>query len=172
MTEAEIQETVMEQASSTFKLLPDEAERVMANTFRIAAAHNLGIIVFDEMAGREVVSVMISQNTPLPFEFTDSFGTHGDFQDSAMIRVVQGESDDPAACTLLGDGVIKFPQAVPKDTEVAITFRLGEDGTLQVSSVQPQTGTTNDFTIDNVESMGAEDRAAAEAQVGALKFRG
>ena len=54
------------------------------------------------LTGRRRNHILIPKNTPLPHTVTKVFKTQKEGQNSVVIRVVEGESERPEACTLVG----------------------------------------------------------------------
>ncbi|HEV3003805.1 MAG TPA: Hsp70 family protein, partial [Pirellulales bacterium] len=59
--------------------------------------------------------------------------TQSDGQDSVLVRIVEGESPSPEACTPIGTCVIRdLPKGLPARSPVEVEFRYAADGRLTV----------------------------------------
>jgi molecular chaperone DnaK len=69
----------------------------------------------------------------LPAVVEKFFQTKSDGQESILIKIVEGESENPEECSQVGKCVIKnLPPNLPARTPVGIRFQYGEDGRLSV----------------------------------------
>lgn len=100
-------------------------------------AHSLGVVVRASREHRIVNSQIIPRNTPLPTTRTKVFGTEAADQWIVRLRIVEGESRDPAGCTQIGECVIRnLPAGLPQGTPVEVTFRYDTSGRLHVKAVE------------------------------------
>ena len=124
-----------------------------------------GVVVVDARE-QECVEHLIAGNTPLPAEhFETGFGTHSENQRSVHLRVVEqaGEipSRDLSDNRLIGDGEITdLPQPLPARSPIHIRFRLREDGTLDVTGVEPRSKRDVTFQI-NVDGVLSDEQVAS-----------
>jgi molecular chaperone DnaK len=100
-------------------------------------AHGLGVVVRSSRENRVVHSRLIPRNTPLPSTRTKVFGTEVADQTTVRLRIVEGESRDPGACTQIGECVIhNLPPGLPQGSPVEVTFRYDQSGRLHVKAVE------------------------------------
>jgi molecular chaperone DnaK len=98
-------------------------------------SHSLGIIVTDEVLRVRRNEVLIPRNTPLPCSMTRMFKTLHANQTRVSIRVVEGESERPDACSAVGVCTIdKLPANLPQGTPVHVTYAYQENGQLDVTA--------------------------------------
>ena len=58
-----------------------------------------------------------------------------------VIKILEGESEDPDDCTEIGTCIISdLPANRPKGSKVAVTYKYGEDGRIEVVAKDYQTG--------------------------------
>ena len=96
-------------------------------------SHSLGIIGIDTVNRRRVNSILIPKNTPLPHSVSRTFKTYKDSQKSIRIQVLEGESEIPEACTLVGECVIRdLPPNLPAGWPISVAFAYSEDSRLRV----------------------------------------
>lgn len=112
-------------------------------------AHSLGVVVRASRENRIVNSQIIPRNTPLPTTRTRVFGTEAPDQWIVRLRIVEGESREPSACTQIGECVIRnLPQGLPQGAPVEVTFRYDTSGRLHVKAVELTRQTTAETQIE------------------------
>ena len=101
-------------------------------------SHSLGVIVRSLRENRRIVnSIVIQANTPLPTSRSKLFGTEAPNQRIVRLRVVEGESRDPRACTQIGECAIRdLPKGLPQGSPVEVTFRYDKSGRIHVQAVE------------------------------------
>ena len=127
--------------------------------------HTLGIEVLGVLQGftsPHCFSSIIQRNTPLPASRSEMYSTHYDGQDSAIIRVFQGENEDARHNAYVGEFVIDGLANVTRGNEVLVRFDLDLDGILKVTATERNTGLEKQLTVDNtVSQFRATNRAEA-----------
>jgi molecular chaperone DnaK len=104
-------------------------------TFQVtnASSHSLGIEGVDPTTQRRRNAILIPRNTPLPARVTDRFVTRKPNQTSIVIKVLEGESTDPDACTLIGcTSIRQLPPGLPAEWPVEITYEYAANGRLSI----------------------------------------
>jgi molecular chaperone DnaK (HSP70) len=87
------------------------------------------------------VEVLVSKNSPLPIEKQHQFTTSADFQDRAIIKVVEGESNRAEENHMLGEvELVDMRKAVRGEIKIEVIFEITVDGILQVSARNLETG--------------------------------
>jgi molecular chaperone DnaK len=108
-----------------------------SGSFRIANvnSHSLGIVGLDGSSGKRRNKILIPKNTPLPHTVTRTFKTLKPNQRRVTVRVVEGESDDPDECFLIGTcRVTDLPPGLPAGWPVHVSYSYQENGRLQVAA--------------------------------------
>ena len=96
-------------------------------------SHTLGLIANEVDTGKPKVVPLIPRNTPLPSVARKVFKTHKVDQESILVKIVEGESLDPAACSHLGRCAIwDLPERLPIGTPIEVKFGYEENGRLRV----------------------------------------
>jgi molecular chaperone DnaK len=129
-------------------------------------SHSLGIVGVRKADGKVVAHKMIPKNTPIPVEITKPFGTEKANQSSVLIKVVEGESDNPEDCTEIGTCEIKdLPGGRPAGSLIDVTYAYGADGRLQVTGKDRTSG--KEAKVEIVRATGMDDKEikAATADV-------
>src|SRR5262249_4922925 len=115
-------------------------------------SHSLGIVGVDPKSGQRRNQILIPKNTPLPHTVTKVFKTNKPNQPSVVIRVVEGESERPEACSDVGVCTIHgLPANLPAGWPVLVSYSYESSGRLRVSGkLQGQaTGVTTEFVRSN-----------------------
>jgi len=125
------------------------------------ATHTLGIEALSgSLFNPELKYVpILRRNAPLPAKYDEVFHTVSDDQESVVIRVFQGESDQLSRNLLIGKFELEgLNAAKDADGEILVKFELTLDGTLQVTATERKTGVSQGLKIENALSqMGQAD---------------
>jgi len=98
-------------------------------------SHSLGIVGVDTRLRRRINKILIPKNSPLPASKTRRFKTAKENQRSLLIRVVEGENEQPEACSQVGSFVIRdLPKGLPKGWPIEVSYRYDGSGCLKVSA--------------------------------------
>ncbi len=124
-------------------------------------SHSLGIVTVAQ-DGKKKNLIMIREQTPLPAQITKMFGTFMDNQVSVEIKILEGENEDPDDCTEIGTCIISdLPANRPKGSKVAVTYKYGEDGRIEVLAKDHQSGQEAHTEIKR-EGVGFSDEQITE----------
>ena len=96
--------------------------------------------------------MLIPKNTPLPCSVTKAFKTLRAGQQVVSVRVVEGESERPEACTEVGVvTVAPLPAGLPAGWPIHVSYSYSANGRLKVTAqVKGQAaGMTTTFTHEN-----------------------
>jgi molecular chaperone DnaK len=103
-------------------------------------SHALGMVVYRDR--KLFNSKIIRRNSRIPAEQTrDSYTTTHDNQTTMDLWLVQGEPEDPLACTVLGH--FEFYGIPPRragESQLAVTFRYNANGIVEVEAMDLLTG--------------------------------
>jgi molecular chaperone DnaK len=87
------------------------------------------------------VEVLVKKNSPVPIEQRHMFTTGADFQDRAVIKVVEGESNRAEENHNLGEvELVEMRKAPRGEIKIEVMFEITVDGILQVSARNTETG--------------------------------
>jgi len=93
---------------------------------------------------------VIRQNTSIPAKQTERFATVEDDQTAIRVEVYQGESMTASKNELLDRFVFSgLPQLPAGEAKIDVTFRINEDGILEVTAESVQRGHTDSITIES-----------------------
>jgi molecular chaperone DnaK len=91
---------------------------------------------------------IIAKNTPLPVERGRTFTTSRDYQDKVRIRVFQGESQKAEGNELLGEFEFSGFKVAPRgQVNIQVSFEIDNDGLVNVSAADVETGIKQSTTI-------------------------
>lgn len=96
-------------------------------------AHSMGIVALDEQR-KEVNSIVLKKNTPIPCKVSEPFSTVVDNQTEIHVQVTQGEETDPAHVTIVGEGTMPIPP-YPTGAPIEVFFEYDHDGIIHVTVV-------------------------------------
>jgi molecular chaperone DnaK len=85
--------------------------------------------------GRKFNKILIPKNSPLPLTVTKDFKTYKPNQRSVQIKVLEGESEQPEVCTVIGVCAIRdLPADLPAGWPVRVSYSYEANGRLHVSA--------------------------------------
>ena len=137
-----------------------------ATSFTVVMAHALGVVAVDSSTtppSHRMLPIIQAQ-TPLPCRETRSFGTYEDGQQSLVLEMKQGDSENPEDCYDLGQLNLTLSQAMPRGTAIEVTFTMDAEGLLAVTALQPDTGAVVSAAVQRPATMTADAIAAAAQQ--------
>ncbi|CDS37918.1 heat shock protein 70 [Echinococcus multilocularis] len=110
-----------------------------------------------ETEGGEM-STVIKRNTRIPTEQVGFYETSADNQQSALVKVYEGERAMTSENNLLGEFILSgLPLAPRGETKLETVFKIDENGILHVSAVETSTGKQNSITITNYKGRLSEE---------------
>ncbi|MCH7606244.1 MAG: molecular chaperone DnaK [Chloroflexi bacterium] len=105
-----------------------------------------------------VMTTLISRNTAIPTEKTETFTTAADGQTSVDIHVLQGERpmapDNKSIGRFMLDGVLPAPRGVP---QIEVKFDINRDGIVSVSAKDKGTGKEQKIVIQSGSGLAKEE---------------
>lgn len=114
-------------------LLNKNSEAFRPTSIKNVNSHSLGVVANEVGTGIPQVVVLIPRNTPLPVISRRTFKTHKPDQESILVQIVEGESNNPTDCSQLGRCAIwDLPEKLPVGTPIEIKFGYQENGRLKV----------------------------------------
>jgi molecular chaperone DnaK len=136
-------------------LSPHGQETVQPAKFSVTNvnSHGLGIEGVDVRSGGKINKILIPKNTPLPKTATKIFKTSKPHQQRVSIKVLEGESERPEACTRIGVCTIRnLPPDLPAGWPIEVSYAYEPNGRLQVTAKLQghRAGVTTDFMRENL----------------------
>lgn len=140
--EKSIDENVVEAAA---KRVADDTgytlSAVKASNVKVVnvVSKSFGVVTYNNEE-KEVVYNLIIKNSEVPYEFTERFGTREENQENVMIKIVEDELSDKivdiAYGNEIGEAELVLPENLPKNSPVDITFKLNEEGRLEIKAIE------------------------------------
>lgn len=94
-------------------------------TFRDITSHGIGIVIYDDIQGKSVNSVIMEKNTEIPAEIIqDGYSTTQPFQEGIELQVTQGEDNNLDYVTIIGSAELKVR---PRDYKVPVRIIVSCD---------------------------------------------
>ena len=163
-------ETAAQAVSSTMggvlRLPGRDLVEIVKRRITNVSSKGFGVVVVKDLETmEEEVAYLIHHNTALPAEVVETgFTTLHDNQRSVEVRIMEqaGQTESPELSDNkpIGEGEITgLPPNLPAGSPIHVTFRLEEDGTLQVTAVEPMSGATLQLNITVEGVMSSEEVA-------------
>ncbi|MCD2346295.1 Hsp70 family protein [Clostridium guangxiense] len=140
--ENKIEENIVEKAA---KQVADDTgytlSAVKASNVRVVnvVSKSFGVVTYNN-EGKEVIYNLILKNSEVPAEFTERFGTHEENQENVLIRVVEDELNDRVIDLDYGKEIgqieLMLAENLPTNSPIDITFKLNEEGRLEITGVE------------------------------------
>jgi len=113
-----------------------------AKAYKDAIAHSLGMISISDDGERYINSKIIPKNSKVPASETRPFKFWTRNEDNELeIYVLQGEFDRPLDNTVVNKYVVTdIQKTTPPETVINVAYRYTENGVIEVSAVQQETG--------------------------------
>jgi molecular chaperone DnaK (HSP70) len=106
-------------------------------TITNVTSKSFGVIAHDS-EDKEIIYNLILKNSGVPITTTRSFGTAVANQNAAAIQIMENESNevvaDPEHAVTIGTAVLNLPSDLKENTPVEITFKLNEEGRLEITA--------------------------------------
>lgn len=97
-------------------------------------AHSLGVRGTDAATKQKINKILIPRNSPLPTSKVYSFVTSRDGQKNAKVPLLEGESENPDFCTLLGECLVRIETPLPKGSVIKVICNYAANGTISVTA--------------------------------------
>jgi molecular chaperone DnaK len=98
-------------------------------------AHSLCLVTRTLSPRRLYNSILIPRNTPLPHTGSQVFRTGKTGQARILIRIVEGEAPDPAACIQLGEfSIAPLPPDLPAGSPIRLRYTYDRSGRIRIQA--------------------------------------
>ncbi|MHC1685765.1 MAG: Hsp70 family protein [Clostridiaceae bacterium] len=128
---------------SAFRAQSMKITNVISKSFGVVAINGYG---------KEIVSNLLFKNTEVPCEVTKTYGTHEENQSAALIRIMENELDENVIdldySKEIGIAELVLSKNLPSDSPIDITFRLNEDGRLEIDAVERSSNSAISATVE------------------------
>ncbi|MCL2073556.1 MAG: Hsp70 family protein [Marinilabiliaceae bacterium] len=141
-----------------------EIKNVISKSFGIEAYDN---------NNNKIVSNIIKIQSEIPFCCTKRYKTYEANQNNIKISVFENnkreDHTDVATSTEIGEGIIEgLPPNLPAGSPVEVTFKISEEGLLEVNAVEKTANNEVNFSIEIASAMSEEELAKAKERSNAL----
>jgi molecular chaperone DnaK len=157
------------------KVVTATGEEVRGLRFRNVTAHSLGVIAWDRAKGKEINSIIIKKNTPIPAEEIHMFTTVVDNQTDVQITILQGEVEEPEYCTVVGEkegyllaGIPPRPQGEPR---IEITARYDEEGIIHLRARELDSGKELKVQVTYPQLLSKDELRDIKARIEQVRVR-
>jgi molecular chaperone DnaK (HSP70) len=129
---------------------------------------SFGVIAHDA-EDKEIIYNLILKNSGVPITTTRSFGTAVANQNAAAIQIMENESNevvaDPEHAVTIGTAVLNLPTDLKENTPVEITFKLNEEGRLEITAEETsETRRSVNVTIETKSVITGEEFEEAKTR--------
>ena len=128
------------------------------------ASRSFGTLTYN-IEDKLVLYNMILRNSELPAEHTSTFYPRQDGQKTVMFEIMEDLSSDQEtekeAGKPVGEVELTLPDGATRSTEIAATFKLDENGLLQVKGKIVSTGEAVEATFQTKSAMSDEELSTA-----------
>ncbi len=130
-------------------------------TITNVTSKSFGVIAHDS-EDKEIIYNLILKNSGVPITATRSFGTAVANQNAAAIQIMENESNevvaDPEHAVTIGTAVLNLPTDLKENTPVEITFKLNEEGRLEITAEETsETRRSVNVTIETKSVIAGEE---------------
>lgn len=106
----------------------------VAYKWDLVTGRTISVVGTNVQTNEPVAVKLIPENTSIPVRARKVFETYQDNQRSFEIRLIEGESKDPAQCDQLGRCVYtEIPEGTKAQSQIGVQFRIDRNGRLTVS---------------------------------------
>jgi len=129
---------------------------------------SFGVIAHDS-SDQEIVYNLILKNNEVPVNISRAFGTAVANQEAASIQIMENESGEtvtrPEHAVLIGNAVLNLPSDLKENTAIEITFRLNEEGRLEITAEETsETRRSVNVTIETRSVIQGEELEEAKTR--------
>jgi molecular chaperone DnaK (HSP70) len=158
----------VEQLVSEDQSLSESDVRLSRVRVTNVTSKSFGIIAVNSK-DEEVVYNLILKNTDVPNVITKSFGTAVENQEAVSIQIMENDATDIMTglrdAVEIGTAVLQLPAGLAADTPIEITFKLNEEGRLEISAIEPSASKRKiDVAIDTRSVISGEELETAKAR--------
>lgn len=160
------------------RLAPDIREKVRGMQLASVSSRFFGILAHDVRKGRDVNSILIKKNAPIPADVTKTYRTLEPSMTRIPIEVLECEEeieelrgrDDPRVVRIVDGHISGIPPGLPAEHPVDVRLQFCEDGTLQVHAMTQVEGRQYDCHLEATPAGGMTqvELEQAVAEVAAL----
>jgi molecular chaperone DnaK (HSP70) len=160
-----------EQVAQKFGLLPAVVKKAAQIQVKNVTSKTFGIVALNEQRAEKVFN-LIRRNDSVPADETRDFGTVEANQINVEICLREGlelnQVSELAQCTEIGKAELPLPPGLPAGSLIRVTFKLNEQGRLEVTATEPKSGKTIQFEVQTAGVMSPEEVEEAKSRALAM----
>jgi molecular chaperone DnaK len=99
-------------------------------------SHSLGVKVSDPAnKAKKINHIMIPKNSAVPCSFSQRFATNTANQKTIHVYILEGDAQDPDACSQIGDfRILDLPPNLPAGSPVEVTYSYDANGRIHATA--------------------------------------
>ena len=172
MSETELAKVQQEVADKTGLTLG--AVKKAGTKISIVVSKSFGVMAYVNDSEQKIVNMIIKQTT-VPAEISQAFSTHEANQENVEIVIYENESYDKQVDISLskeiGKGVIDgIPSRLPAGSPVQVTFKINDEGRLDVQAVELTGNKELNFSIETASVISGKELEEAKARSKAIQL--
>jgi molecular chaperone DnaK len=131
--------------------------------FQDVTSHAIGIVTFDSDLDKEVNSIILPKNTPIPAEYKAEYSTVVEYQEQIDLRVTSGEFENLDYVTIIGNATLKVRPRAQK-VPIQVIVSCDRDAILHVRAIDLDEKTDlGEITINRDKNNMTEEEVKAAA---------
>ncbi|MCB0567596.1 MAG: Hsp70 family protein [Phaeodactylibacter sp.] len=135
-----------------------EVKKARTEIFNVTSK-SFGILAYDGN-NEKILSNLILKNETVPSEITRKFGTREDNQSNVKLEIMESLSTDQKTSqkngTEIGTAVMNLPPGLPAQSPIEITFRINEEGRLDVQARELTSGREVETSVETTSVISGE----------------
>ena len=148
----------------------EQIERFRQMEERLINSHTLGILALSA-EGRQIVAPIIPRRAFIPRREVKLFRTSTASQSQIRLKVMEGETEDPAGCVELGTALVRgLPEGLAQGTPIEVCFECTTDGCLGLTARLPTIERTVQAQITRTMGMTEEEIVASRERLNNLRI--
>ncbi len=128
------------------------------------SSKSFGVVVRNP-EDKELVYNLIIRNTPVPVDVTKAFFTAVANQETVLIRIMENECKEETVSLEesmeIGTAILNLPSGLPAEQPIEISFKLNEEGRLQITAVETKESRSVNVGIETGSVMQGDELNAA-----------
>lgn len=160
------------EVASKFNFSLGGVKSALNKTIINVSSKSFGIVAYNE-DDEQVVFNIIYKNDQVPTEVTETFTTREDNQENVEITIKENEVSEQQLAiedaTEIGMALLDMPAGLPRGSELDVTFKLNEEGRLEVTAVERTESRQVSTTVETKSVISGEELEAAKERSKAVK---
>lgn len=172
---SEADEALLEEASnqvaSKFKMSLGSVQSSVKQEIINVSSKSFGIVAFNQ-EDRQVVFNVIMKNSRVPTDITQEFVTREDKQTNVDIQIMENEATETQIeieeGIEIGMANLELPPELPQGSPLEVTFKLNEEGRLEITAVELSEGKQIETSIETKSVISEEELEEAKQRSSAI----